>query len=64
MSFYLKTLYLKLKSYRIEKNISQYVFWFDVKNQTAIKYDSNGLTAIGDVKMKTFFKEKSDIINR
>tara|TARA_A100001011_G_scaffold45384_1_gene42465 strand:- start:615 stop:1340 length:726 start_codon:yes stop_codon:yes gene_type:complete len=26
-----KTLYLKLKSYRIEKNISQYVFWFDVK---------------------------------
>lgn len=38
-------------------------FWFDVKNQTAIKYDSNGLTAIGDVKMKTFFKEKSDIIN-
>jgi len=38
-------------------------FWFDVKNQTAIKYDNNGLTAIGDVKMKTFFKEKSDIIN-
>ena len=26
-----KTLYLKLKSYRIEKDISQYVFWFDVK---------------------------------
>ena len=26
-----KTLYLKLKSYRIEKNISQYVFWFDIK---------------------------------
>jgi lysylphosphatidylglycerol synthetase-like protein (DUF2156 family) len=30
-----KTLYLKLKSFRIEKNISQYVFWFDVsKNKT------------------------------
>lgn len=26
-----KTLYLKLKSFRIEKEISQYVFWFDVK---------------------------------
>jgi hypothetical protein len=38
-------------------------FWFDVKNETVIKYDNNGLTAIGDVKMKTFFKEKSNIIN-
>lgn len=37
-------------------------FWFDVKNQTVVKYNSNGLTAIGDVKMKTYFKEKSDII--
>tara|TARA_Y100000389_G_scaffold3743_1_gene3574 strand:- start:9630 stop:10355 length:726 start_codon:yes stop_codon:yes gene_type:complete len=26
-----KTLYLKLKSFRVEKEISQYVFWFDVK---------------------------------
>jgi len=26
-----KTLYLKLKSFRIEKEVSQYVFWFDVK---------------------------------
>ena len=26
-----KTLYLKLKSYRIENDTSQYVFWFDVK---------------------------------
>jgi hypothetical protein len=25
-----ETLYLKLKSFRVEKNISQYVFWFDV----------------------------------
>ena len=25
-----ETLYLKLKSFRIEKNVSQYVFWFDV----------------------------------
>ena len=37
-------------------------FWFDVKNETVIRYDSNGLTAIGDNKMKTFFKEKSNII--
>ena len=37
-------------------------FWFDVKNQTVVKYNTNGLTAIGDVKMKTYFKEKSDII--
>ena len=37
-------------------------YWFDVKNQTVVKYDSNGLTAIGDVKMKTYFKEKSSII--
>ena len=26
-----KTLYLKLKSFRIEKEVSQYIFWFDVK---------------------------------
>ena len=26
-----ETLYLKLKSFRVEKNISQYVFWFDVE---------------------------------
>ena len=39
-------------------------YWFDVKNQTVVKYDSNGLLAIGDVKMKTFFREKSDIINK
>ena len=26
-----KTTYLKLKSFRIEKDLSQYVFWFDVK---------------------------------
>ena len=26
-----KTLYLKLKSFRIEKKVSQYVFWFDIK---------------------------------
>ena len=38
-------------------------FWFDVKNQTVVRYDSNGLTAIGDNKMKTFFKEKSSIIS-
>ena len=25
-----KTTYLKLKSFRVEKNLSQYVFWFDV----------------------------------
>ena len=25
-----KTIYLKLKSFRVEKDISQYVFWFDV----------------------------------
>ena len=25
-----ETLYLKLKSFRVEKDISQYVFWFDV----------------------------------
>ena len=25
-----ETLYLKLKSFRVEKNVSQYVFWFDV----------------------------------
>ena len=25
------TMYLKLKSFRVEKEISQYVFWFDVK---------------------------------
>ena len=37
-------------------------FWFDVKNHTVVKYDANGLLAIGDVKMKTFFKEKSKII--
>ena len=37
-------------------------YWFDIKNSTVIKYDNNALTAIGDVKMKTFFKEKSDII--
>lgn len=37
-------------------------FWFDVKNETVIRYDSNGLTAIGDNKMKTFFREKSNII--
>lgn len=37
-------------------------FWFDVKNHTVVKYDTNGLLAIGDVKMKTFFKEKSKII--
>ena len=33
-----KTLYLKLKSYRIEKNISQYVFWFDVKKNDINKF--------------------------
>lgn len=37
-------------------------YWFDLKNATVVKYDSNGLKAIGDVKMKTYFKEKSDII--
>tara|TARA_R110002049_G_scaffold76993_10_gene197333 strand:- start:5181 stop:10421 length:5241 start_codon:yes stop_codon:yes gene_type:complete len=37
-------------------------FWFDVKNHTVVKYDTNGLLAIGDVKMKTFFKEKSRVI--
>lgn len=37
-------------------------FWFDVKNETVVRYDSNGLTAIGDNKMKTFFKQKSNII--
>ena len=57
-----KTLYLKLKSFRIEKEVSQYIFWFDVKNHTVVKYDTNGLLAIGDVKMKTFFKEKSQVI--
>ena len=39
-------------------------YWFDVKNQTVVKYDSNGLLAIGDVKMKTYFKEKSDAITK
>ena len=38
-------------------------YWFDVKNETVIRYDNNGLTPIGDVKMKTFFKEKSSIIS-
>ena len=37
-------------------------FWFDVKNETVIRYDSNGLTAIGDNKMKTFFKLKANVI--
>jgi len=37
-------------------------YWYDVKNATVIKYDTNGLMPIGDVKMKTYFKEKSDII--
>ena len=37
-------------------------YWYDLKNATVVKYDSNGLKAIGDVKMKTYFKEKSDII--
>lgn len=37
-------------------------YWYDVKNATVVKYDSNGLMPIGDIKMKTFFKEKSDII--
>ncbi len=37
-------------------------YWFDLKNATIVKYDSNGLKAIGDVKMKSYFKEKSDII--
>ena len=37
-------------------------FWFDVKNQTVVKYDSKGLMSIGDVKMKTFFKEKAKVI--
>jgi hypothetical protein len=38
-------------------------YWFDVKNETVIRYDNNGLTPIGDVKMKTFFKQKSSIIS-
>ena len=25
-----KTMYLKLKSFRVEKDLSQYIFWFDV----------------------------------
>jgi len=37
-------------------------YWFDVKNHTVVKFDSKGLTAIGDVKMKTYFKQKSDTI--
>ncbi len=38
------------------------VYWYDVKNATIIKYNTNGLTPIGNVKMKTYFKEKSNII--
>ena len=38
-------------------------YWYDAKNATVIKYDTNGLSAIGDVKMKSYFKEKSDIIS-
>ena len=37
-------------------------YWYDLKNQTVIKYDANGLKAIGDVKMKSYFREKSKII--
>jgi len=37
-------------------------YWFDVKNSTVVQYSTNGLLAIGDVKMKTYFKDKSDII--
>ena len=37
-------------------------YWFDVKNSTVVQYSTNGLVAIGDVKMKTYFKNKSDII--
>ena len=37
-------------------------YWFDLKNQTVVKYDSNGLTPIGNTKMKTYFRKKSEVI--
>lgn len=37
-------------------------YWYDQKNFTVVKYTGEGLLPIGDIKMKTFFKEKSNII--
>ena len=38
------------------------VYWFDSKNETVLSYSQNGLLPIGDLKMKTFFSEKSQLV--
>lgn len=38
------------------------VYWFDVKNETVLSYSQNGLLPIGDLKMKTFFSDKSKLV--
>ena len=37
-------------------------YWYDAKNSTVVKYQSQGLLPIGDVKMKTFFNERNPSI--
>lgn len=34
-------------------------FWFDAKNSTVVRYTGEGLMPIGDLKMKTYFREKA-----
>lgn len=34
-------------------------FWFDAKNSTVVRYTGEGLMPIGNLKMKTYFREKA-----
>jgi hypothetical protein len=39
-------------------------FWFDAKNSTVVRYTGEGLMPIGDLKMKTYFREKAKEVFR
>ena len=36
-------------------------FWFDAKNSTVLRYSTEGVSSIGDVNMRSFFKKKGPL---